>query len=76
MAGHIAPREQYIYAYRVVLDKPEGKRPLGGPIRRWKDNINMDLRDMGYDAGHGIDHGCANHSTEGKCFCPPSAAVT
>jgi len=30
--------------YRVLVGKPEGKRPLGGPRRRWKDNIKMDLR--------------------------------
>jgi len=34
--------------YRVLLGKPEGKRPLGRPRRRWVDNISMDLREMGY----------------------------
>jgi len=29
--------------YRVLLEKPEGKRPLGGPRRRWEDNIKKDL---------------------------------
>ena len=28
------------------------------------------------EATEGLEHGCANHATEGKCFCPPSAAVT
>jgi hypothetical protein len=32
-------------AYRVLVGKPEGKRPLGRPIRRWVDSIKMDLRD-------------------------------
>jgi hypothetical protein len=31
-------------AYRIWVGKPEGKRPLGRPSRRWVDNINMDLR--------------------------------
>ena len=32
--------------YRVFLGKPEGKRPLGRPRRRWEDNIKMDLREV------------------------------
>jgi hypothetical protein len=34
--------------YRVLVGKPEGKRPLGRPRRRWKDNIKMDIREVGY----------------------------
>ena len=34
-------------AYRVLVGKPEGKRSLGRPRRRWEDNIKMDLREMG-----------------------------
>jgi len=34
--------------YRVLLGKPEGKRPLGRPRRRWVDNIRMDLQEVGY----------------------------
>jgi hypothetical protein len=33
--------------YRVLVEKPEGKRPLGRPRRRWEDNINMDLQEVG-----------------------------
>jgi hypothetical protein len=33
--------------YRVLVGKPEGKRPLGRPRRRWEDNIRMDLQDVG-----------------------------
>jgi hypothetical protein len=37
-------------AYRILLvGEPEGKRPLGRPRRRWVDNINMDLREVGWD---------------------------
>jgi hypothetical protein len=34
-------------AYRILVGKPEGKRPLGRPRRRWMDNIKMDLREIG-----------------------------
>ena len=50
MAGHIARMAQTRNAYRVV-GKPEEKRPLGRPRRRWEDNIKMDLREVGYVAG-------------------------
>jgi len=33
-------------AYRVLMGKPEGKRPLGRPRRRWEDNIKMDLQEV------------------------------
>jgi hypothetical protein len=36
-------------AYRILVRKPEGKRPLGRPRRRWVDNIKMDLREIGWD---------------------------
>jgi hypothetical protein len=32
-------------AYTILIEKPEGKRPLGGPRRRWADNIKMNLTD-------------------------------
>jgi hypothetical protein len=41
--------------YRVVLGKPEGKRPLGRPSRRWEDNIKMDLQEVGYGGMDWID---------------------
>ena len=42
-AGHVARVEQSRNAYRVLVGKPEGKRRLGRPRRRWEDNIKMDL---------------------------------
>jgi hypothetical protein len=36
-------------AYRILVRKPEGKRPLGRPKRRLVDNIKMDLREIGWD---------------------------
>ena len=41
-------------AYRVLVGKPEGKRHLGKPRRRWEDNIKMDLREVGCDLGDWI----------------------
>ena len=37
--------------YRVLVGKPEGKRPLGRPRHRWEDNIKMDLREVGGGCG-------------------------
>jgi len=37
-------------AYRVLVGKPKGKRPLGRPRRRWEDNIKMDLQEVGCGA--------------------------
>ena len=54
-AEHVARMEQSRNAYRVLVGKPEGKRPLGRPIRRWEDNIKMDLREVGCDTGDWID---------------------
>ena len=42
-------------AYRVLVGKPEGKRPLGRPRHRWEDNIKMDLREVGCVLGEWID---------------------
>jgi hypothetical protein len=42
-------------AYRILVRKPEGKRPLGRPRRRWVDNIKMDLRGIGLDGMDWID---------------------
>jgi hypothetical protein len=36
--------------YRLLVGKPEGKRPLGRPKRKWEDNIKLDLREIGIDA--------------------------
>jgi hypothetical protein len=40
-------------AYRALVGKPEGRRPLGRPRRRWEDNIKMDLRGVGWGAWTG-----------------------
>jgi hypothetical protein len=40
--------------YSVLVERPEGKRPLGRPRRRWEDNIKMDLREIGIDEANRI----------------------
>jgi hypothetical protein len=41
-------------AYRILVGRPEGRRPLGRPRRRWEDNVKMDVQEMGW-GGHGLD---------------------
>jgi hypothetical protein len=48
-AGHVARIGEGRSVYRVMVGRPEGKRPLGRPRRRWKDNIKIDLREIGID---------------------------
>jgi hypothetical protein len=52
-AGHVARRGERRGAYRVLVGKPEGRRLLGRPRRRWGDNIKTDLREVG--CGCGLD---------------------
>jgi hypothetical protein len=47
-AGHVARMGETIGVYRVLVGKPEGKRPLGRPRRIWEDNIKMDLQEVEY----------------------------
>jgi len=49
-AGHVARMGEERGLYRVLVGKPEGRRPLGRPRCRWVDNIRMDLREVG--CGH------------------------
>ena len=47
MGGACGAYEEGRGVHRVLVGKPEGKRPLGRPRHRWEDNIKMDLRDVG-----------------------------
>jgi len=47
LAEHVACMEEKRGVYRVLVGKPEGKRPLGRPRRRWEDNIKMGLQKVG-----------------------------
>jgi hypothetical protein len=42
-------------AYRILVGKPKGKRPLGRSRRKWEDHIRMDLREVGWDGMDWID---------------------
>jgi hypothetical protein len=42
-------------AYNILVGRPEGRRPLGRPRRRWEDNIKMDLREVGFGDVDWID---------------------
>jgi hypothetical protein len=50
-AGHVARMGEGRNMYRVLVGKPEGKRPLGRPRRRWEEGINMDLREIDWGGG-------------------------
>ena len=54
-AGHVARMGEGRGVHRVLIGKPEGKRPLGRPRRRWEDNINMDLQEVGGSCGHWME---------------------
>jgi hypothetical protein len=49
--GHVARMGEERGVYRVLVGKPEGKRPLGRPRRRWEDNIKMDFKEVGEGCG-------------------------
>jgi len=55
--GHAALMGERRGAYRVLVGKPEGKRPLGRPRHRWEDNIKMDLQEVGCEDMNWIDLG-------------------
>jgi hypothetical protein len=53
-AGHVARMGKGRDVYRVLVGRPEGKRPLGRPKHRWENNIKMDLREIGIDGANWI----------------------
>jgi hypothetical protein len=50
-AGHVARLGEDRGVHRVLVGKPEGRRPLGRPRLRWEDNIKMDLQEVGESPG-------------------------
>ena len=50
-AGHVGRMGENRGVHRVLVRKPEGKRPLGRPRRKWEDNIKMDLQEVGGGRG-------------------------
>jgi hypothetical protein len=53
-AGHVARMGEGRGVYRVLVERPEEKRPLGRPRHRWEDNIKMELREIGIDGANWI----------------------
>jgi hypothetical protein len=53
--GHVARMGEKRNAYRILVGKPEGKRPLGRPRRGWVDNIKIDLREIEWNGVDWID---------------------
>jgi hypothetical protein len=53
-AGHVARMVEGRGVYRVLVGRPENKRPLGRPRRRWEDNIKMDIKEIGIDGANWI----------------------
>jgi hypothetical protein len=54
-AEHVARMGENRNAYRILVGKPEGRRPLGRPKRRWVDYSKMDLREIGWEGVDGVD---------------------
>jgi hypothetical protein len=54
-AGHVALMGEERGVHRVLVGKPEGKRPWGRPRRRWEDNLKMDSQEVGGGRGHWME---------------------
>jgi hypothetical protein len=54
-AGNVARMGERRGAFRILVGRPEGRRPLGRPRRRWEDNIKMDLQEVGWGGMDWID---------------------
>jgi hypothetical protein len=65
-AGHVARMGEGRGAYRVLVGRSEGKRPLGRPRRRWEYNIKMDLREIWIDGENWIQ--MAQHRVQWRAF--------
>jgi hypothetical protein len=63
---HVACMAEKRNAYRNLVGKPEGRRPLGRPRCGWEDNIKMDLRDVGWGGMDWID--LAQDRTSGESY--------
>jgi hypothetical protein len=53
-AGHMARMGEGRGVYRVLVGRPEGKRPLGRPRHSWEDNVKIDIREIGIDGANWI----------------------
>jgi hypothetical protein len=53
-AGHVARMGEGKGAYKILVGRPEERRPLGRPRRRWEDNIKINLQEVGWGAWTGL----------------------
>jgi hypothetical protein len=67
-AGHVARMGEDRKVYKVSVGKPEGKRPLGRPRRRWEDGISLDLGETGL-GGCGLDSTSSGQGPVAGCEC-------
>ena len=76
-AGYVARMEEGRSVYRVLVGKPEGKRPLGRPRRRWEDNVKMDLQEVGCGEYGLARAGSGQGQVAGTCECgnEPSGSI-
>jgi hypothetical protein len=65
-AEHVARMGEERKMYKVLVGKPEGKRPLGRPRRRWEDGIRMDLKEIGLGRC-GLDSTVSEQGPEAGC---------
>jgi hypothetical protein len=68
-AGHVARMGEERKVYKVLVGKPDGKRPLGRPRRRWEDGIRMDLKEIGLGGCGLVSNGSGQGSVAGCCEC-------
>jgi hypothetical protein len=75
-AGHVARMGKGRGVYGVLVGKPEGKRPLGRPWRRWEDNIKANLRVVGCGGMDWIEL-AQDRDVAGTCDCgnEPSGSI-
>jgi hypothetical protein len=66
-AGHVAQMWEKRNTYRLLVGKPEGKRPQGRPRHRWVDNIRIDLGEMGWGDVDWIGLGSGYEQVESSC---------
>jgi hypothetical protein len=71
-AGHVARKGEERKVNKVLVGKPEGKRPLGRPSRKWENGIRMDLREIGWKVWIGFDW--LRIRTSGECDDEPSGS--
>ena len=67
--GHVTRMGEWRGVYRVLVGRPEGKRPLGRPRRRWEDNIKMDLQEVECRVMDRIELAQDKDKVAGTCEC-------